>query len=267
LRPFARACTGLVFTFFASARVLYMLRARVLTCYRAPVSTSRKASRAVRLIAAVSTAAADVPASNAPDSGDTRPLAPSVCFPPYDPNMGPTQAELTARRAYVWDCHVRGLSYSETRESLILIGGRPVAESTIAADIKRVANLADASRVEQIERARSVELARLDAIWRAWYTMGTGDPRMMGIPDRDAAVILLRVIDMRRQLLGMDKVQPQQDHSARPLAGLSDADLQARLHALQHGTQADASGAYVDGYVLDSSDNGPDSADTAHTSD
>lgn len=138
------------------------------------------------------------------------------------------------RRDIVWQCRVRGLSNRETHKAIVDAGLPAVADACLYQDarivVKAINNHTEGWAIE----ARALELSRLDALWRAWISYGLGDREMLIEPSKEAAVILLRIIDVRRQLLGLD-IAAGADAAAqdRPLATVSDADLQGRIARAQ----------------------------------
>jgi hypothetical protein len=131
-----------------------------------------------------------------------------------------TSATIEEARTRVWDLHVRGLQPDAIAE---VTGYRP-ARVTQALHAGARVRRRSWTRAD-VEHARELELSRLDSMLSAWWQAGAGGT------DVYAAPIILRIVELRSKLLGLDKPPAPAELSDRPLAALSDADLLARVQA------------------------------------
>jgi hypothetical protein len=137
-------------------------------------------------------------------------------------------AAIATRRSLVWELRVQGHTIPAIRNLLIERGLGDWNLATLYADLDASAREAQARFLKQGGMHRGLELARLDALYVAWYPYGSSGQ------DFYAGQMLLKIMDLRIKVLGLDRL-PVDDAQAqdRPLAQLSQDELQARLQQAQ----------------------------------
>ena len=139
-------------------------------------------------------------------------------------------AARSVRCAKALELRVTGGSYRQIGAAL------GVGLKTAYYDVQRELGKLDAVNEASAERVRDLELARLDRITIAlWPRAGTGDPR--------AVTAMIRVMDRRAKLLGLDApARVEVVRPDRPFADLTVEEIakQLRVTARILGSQNDA---------------------------
>lgn len=140
--------------------------------------------------------------------------------------------EIVERREMAWALRKRGYSFRRIAQALAAQLEVPYSKSQAQRDVDAVMEELQERTVIEASRGRAADLARLDDLLTAWYGPATNWDR----PDREAANIVLRVIDARAKLLGLSKQEISLTAAAPlPVAlGLADASSEELKQILQN---------------------------------
>lgn len=107
------------------------------------------------------------------------------------------RAAVTERRTRAVELALAGYSYDEIAEQL--------GYANRSGAWKAIQGVLDAQLVEGVSQYRRLELARLDALQSAHWTEATAEG------STKAADLILKIMDRRMKLLGLDQIPPPQE--------------------------------------------------------
>lgn len=120
--------------------------------------------------------------------------------------------EATERRHHILALRRRGMTYAQIAETLgngdalrkAGLDWEPISVSpaTCSGIVKRYLQRMELEEAESRDELRTLENERLDELYRTWITKARGTESVA--PDPKAAIIVLRIMDRRARLNGLD---------------------------------------------------------------
>lgn len=111
------------------------------------------------------------------------------------------QIAIAERREMAWAMRKRGYSFRRIAQAVSQQTGVEYSKSQAQRDVDAVMDELQERTVVEAAKGRAADLSRLDDLLTAWYGPATDWSR----PDREAAAIVLRVLEARARLLGLGK--------------------------------------------------------------